>query len=136
MVAVAKIQHGRPSSEYGTGRRCAFPGCNAILSRYNPTDICASHVLKHEPYQKRGIKVRKDGLSKPVVVHRTAPSAKNTKVVRIPKITCSTCHKEKPATRDYFHMRGDKLRTQCKVCVNISRRRRNSLKSLDGGGEE
>lgn len=37
---------GIPPKQYGTGRRCDFRGCNAVLSRYNPGSFCYPHEKK------------------------------------------------------------------------------------------
>ena len=34
----------RPSTNFGTGRRCSQSGCTTVLSRYNPDELCAAHA--------------------------------------------------------------------------------------------
>jgi hypothetical protein len=51
-----KIIYGTPSQVYGVGRVCAYPGCTAILSRYNPENVCGCHPRKYKisaPRSKR-----------------------------------------------------------------------------------
>lgn len=145
-MSVTKIQHGRASHEYGVGRLCAYPGCKYILSRYNPDDICASHVLSYRPqdscYGAIPVKVctachtpkpattdffheRNGSL---VAQCKECVNAKRKvwkKAHAAPKlpttIVCNKCGREKPATREYFHVRGDGLRRQCKLCANLAR---------------
>ena len=102
MHHISKIQHGRPSKEYGIGRKCSYPGCTHILSRYNPDNICGSHSL-----------------FRPIVDMMDFPEEMKI---------CSNCGDMKPATTEYFRRRHSRLEAQCKTCVNVKRRERKEAK--------
>jgi hypothetical protein len=39
---------------YGVGRRCGAEGCETVLSKYNPSDVCAVHtIVQAEPARRR-----------------------------------------------------------------------------------
>jgi hypothetical protein len=119
---VTKIKYGTPSHDYGVGRPCAYPGCTSTLSRYNPDDTCACHVLAFRPSEDHYTvaPVTKSKRSRRGVSARRKPSKQNKKAV-VPMIVCSKCGQEKPANRNFFHAREGSLRGQCKVCVNLHR---------------
>ena len=102
MHNISKIQHGRPSKEYGVGRKCAYPGCSHTLSRYNPDNICGSHTM-----------------FRPVL--GTLDFPEEMKI-------CSNCGDMKPATTEFFRRRHSRLEAQCKSCVNLKRRERKESK--------
>jgi hypothetical protein len=95
---MTKIQTGRPSRDFGVGRRCGYPGCSNLLSRYNPDDICGHHSLKVASLLSLGYKQE----------HKV----------------CSNCGEAKPATPEYFRRRRSSFESQCKSCVNMKRRAR------------
>jgi len=37
------LSSGQPLDRYPAARSCAFPGCVARLSSYNPNSTCAAH---------------------------------------------------------------------------------------------
>lgn len=43
----------RPSTSFGTGRRCAQMGCATLLSRYNPDELCAAHAPREAVVEAR-----------------------------------------------------------------------------------
>ena len=43
MAAARPLESGKPLSTWGVQRRCTAPGCDTLLSRYNPADTCTSH---------------------------------------------------------------------------------------------
>jgi hypothetical protein len=104
---ITKIQSGRPSKVYGIGRRCKYPGCGNVLSRYNPDDICASHSLGR-------IRVS------------------DFEILQNVKI-CSTCEELKPATEEYYRKRGDRFEARCRVCSAIKRRERGEADIIKAG---
>lgn len=106
-MRMSKIQCGRPSKDYGVGRVCAYPGCNHILSRYNPDSICGAHSM---------FKPAESVLDLPEEM----------------KI-CSNCGEVKPATAEYFRRRHSRLEAQCKTCVNAKRRERKEAKLESDG---
>jgi len=107
MMHVTRIKSGRPNHEYGVGRRCVYPGCGNVLSRYNPDAICASHSLK--------------GISSSLFV-----VPQNLKV-------CSTCGELKPSTTEYFRQREERLEAQCRVCTATKRRARDEARMIRDG---
>jgi len=34
---------GNPPKQYESGRKCSFPNCGTVLSRYNPGQTCSIH---------------------------------------------------------------------------------------------
>lgn len=40
----ARLERGTPAPQQRAGRRCAVPGCDTLLSRYNPSETCARHA--------------------------------------------------------------------------------------------
>lgn len=38
---------GKPPKVYGDGRQCAHPGCDTVLSCYNPGPYCYKHRKDH-----------------------------------------------------------------------------------------
>ena len=40
---VSNLYPVKAQRTYGSGRRCAEPGCHTILSMYNPASFCAVH---------------------------------------------------------------------------------------------
>ena len=98
MPHVSKIQTGKASKDYGTGRSCAYPGCKHLLSRYNPDDVCGHHTSK---------------------ISSLASLEVEQEFKR-----CSNCGELKPATREFYRRRKDSFEAQCKSCVNMKRRAR------------
>lgn len=47
------LNGGKPLERYAGGRACAYPGCAARLSRYNPNPTCATHGGWSEVEQPR-----------------------------------------------------------------------------------
>lgn len=43
----------RPSTSFGTGRRCVQPDCTTVLSRYNPEELCAAHAPREAVAEAR-----------------------------------------------------------------------------------
>ena len=41
------ILTGRPCRTHGKGRVCGHPGCETIVSQYNPSDYCGVHDRLH-----------------------------------------------------------------------------------------
>lgn len=106
-MRISKIQHGRPSRDFGVGRKCAYPGCEHILSRYNPDNICGSHSLF-------------------LPVENMMEYPEEMKI-------CSCCGELKPATVEFFRRRHSRLEAQCKTCVNVKRRERKEAKIEEDG---
>ena len=53
---VSNLYPVKAQRTYGSGRRCAEPGCHTILSMYNPASFCAVHggsVVKTSPERSR-----------------------------------------------------------------------------------
>lgn len=40
---IMNVSGGKPLDQYRGDRCCAYPGCDAHLSRYNPDPTCAAH---------------------------------------------------------------------------------------------
>lgn len=38
-----RLRAGKPIDQYEETRRCAYPECAALLSRYNPNPTCGVH---------------------------------------------------------------------------------------------
>lgn len=44
VVRATRIQEGRPIKQFTEGRTCSAPGCDVVLSKYNPTRYCGKHA--------------------------------------------------------------------------------------------
>lgn len=48
-VAWRALEAGEPPTNWGVRRRCVAPGCDTVLSRYNPAARCTVHGGWHQP---------------------------------------------------------------------------------------
>lgn len=44
-----RLLSGEPLDTAAVGRACAAAGCTTVLSRYNPSDVCAAHAGWRDP---------------------------------------------------------------------------------------
>lgn len=93
-----------PTETYGSGRRCAHPGCATRLSIYNPGVFCSIHDVEPDPLEDIG---------------EARPGYKH----------CAECGTLLPATVEHFQRHNataDGLRHYCRRCdaKNHSEQRR------------